>query len=241
LCLSPAHMWYEMVGKTLEELSIGHFYSDFNPEEEYGIFFIIDKPDNLFSWDQVGWKTALSDDCAAGSSDSTLRVDEFDYGQVVAEQSSHKISITGGCTLSCKALPALVTHEGCTMTLAAMKDPPRSSFKDKQGMPRVAAFYPHKSGGFIAEMAGGWMRNVIGPCFEVNINEQGEHVLGLGDGLGAHMSPEMVQAAIEVGIDIELRVPHTSHRTQPEDRHLFRRFKAIARSKIDFQIGVNIA
>eukprot|EP00966_Prymnesium_polylepis_P073844 1713842-Prymnesium_polylepis.1 len=99
--------WYEMVCKTLEELGIGHFYLEYNPEEEYGIYFIIDKPDNLFSWDQVGWKTALSDDCAAGSSDSTLRVDKYDYGQVVAEQASHKISITGGCTLSCKALPAL--------------------------------------------------------------------------------------------------------------------------------------
>jgi hypothetical protein len=210
-----------MVGKTLEELGIGHFYADYDPEEENGIYFIIDKPDNLFSWDQVGWKTALSDDSAAGSSDSTLRVDQFDYGQVVAEQSSHKISIlTGGSTLSCKALPALVTHEGCSMTLATTKDPPRSGFKDERGQPCVAAFYPHKSGGFLAEMAGGWMRKVIAPCFEMTINERGEHVLGLGDGLGAHMSPEMVGACIEVGIDVQLRAcatlepPYTAGRSQ---------------------------
>eukprot|EP00966_Prymnesium_polylepis_P102381 2371677-Prymnesium_polylepis.2 len=164
---------------------------------------------------------ALSDDSAAGSSDSTLRVDQFDCGQVVAEQSSHKISTTGASTLSCKALPALVTHEGCSMTLAATKDPPLSGFKDEHGQPRAAAFYPHKSGGCIAEMAGGWMRNVIGPCFAVPINQNGEHVVGLGDGLA-------------------VRVPHSSHRTQPENRKLFQPFKAIARSKIDFKIGQNI-
>eukprot|EP00966_Prymnesium_polylepis_P013413 309672-Prymnesium_polylepis.1 len=204
----------------MEELGIGHFHADCDLEKENDVYFIIDKLNNLFSWDQVGWKTALSDDCAAGSADSTLRIDQYDFGQLQGTASTR------------------YTRE---MTLAAMKDPPRSSFKDKEGMPRVAAFYPHKSGGFVAEMAGGWMRNVIGPCFENEINEKGEHILGLGDGLGAHMSPEMVEAAIEVGIDIQLRVPHSSHRTQPEDRRLFQRFKALARGKIDLQIGINIS
>eukprot|EP00966_Prymnesium_polylepis_P250230 5785303-Prymnesium_polylepis.1 len=127
------------------------------------------------------------------------------------------------------------------MMLAAMKDPPRSSFLDKDGEPIRGMFYPHPSGGFIAEHAPGWMRKTLASCFEQAIHVRKERVLGLCDGLGAHMSPQMVDAAFEEKIDISLRVPHTSHRTQVEDRKLFLRFKAIARSKIDKQIGINFA
>eukprot|EP00967_Tisochrysis_lutea_P015846 scaffold17852_cov20-Tisochrysis_lutea.AAC.1 len=141
----------------------------------------------------MGVQVKLSE--AVAGNDWTWRF-PGDGGEVVSEKGAKKRTVTGGCTLDCRALPALVTDQQSGQTLGEMKDPPRSGFTYPDGTPRVAAFRPHPTGGFTAEFAAGWMKKVVAPCFEEEL-KRGEHVLGLCDGFGAHMSPEMIDAALE--------------------------------------------
>ena len=55
--------------------------------------------------------------------DSTVRMGKQDKGDVVSQKGSSKVTITGGCTLGCKALPGMVTHKSSGITHAAMADP----------------------------------------------------------------------------------------------------------------------
>jgi hypothetical protein len=64
------------MGKAMEHLQLGHFNTECDPDKPYDVYFIITKPGNIFCWDQVGWKTALSDDDSAGATDSTIRFDQ---------------------------------------------------------------------------------------------------------------------------------------------------------------------
>uniref|UniRef100_A0A7S3SQ75 Uncharacterized protein n=1 Tax=Strombidinopsis acuminata TaxID=141414 RepID=A0A7S3SQ75_9SPIT len=54
------------------------------------------------------------------------------------------------------------------------------------------------------------------------------------------MGPDMIDAALEVGIDIHLRVPHTSHRSQPEDQKLFAAFKRHWRALSDMRVATRV-
>ena len=204
--------WYFKLGEAMVHLGLARWNKDFDSKKPYDVLFYILRPDLIFSFDQTGWNPAMSED--ACTSAGTLKMHEFDTGEVTSEKGTERITITGGCTMDCKALPGMITHKSKGLALAAMKNPPRSSFKDAEGNPIEAKFFPHPSGGFVADLAGHWMRGVIAPCFEDEIQSSGLHALGLTDGLSAHLSPQMVDACESSAIDLHLRVPHSSHRTQ---------------------------
>eukprot|EP00967_Tisochrysis_lutea_P152153 scaffold297433_cov27-Tisochrysis_lutea.AAC.1 len=130
-------MWYEKLGEAVVHLGLGRWADAAEAGKENGTYFIIDKPGNIFSWDQMGVQVKLSE--ASAGNDWTWRF-HGDGGEVVSEKGAKKRTVTGGCTLDARALPALVTDQQSGQCLADMKDPPRSGFRHDDGTPRVAAF-----------------------------------------------------------------------------------------------------
>eukprot|EP00966_Prymnesium_polylepis_P131320 3037181-Prymnesium_polylepis.2 len=146
--------------------------------------------------------------------------DSSDNGDTLANKTSSRATITGGSTLAGGALPGLVTYKKKSLVGRSMQNAPRSTFIDPDtGRPRKATFFPHPSGGFSKEMAGGYIRNNIAPCLPPR--SEGRKGFGLMDGFSVHLCPAMVGAAEDEQIELQLRVPHTSRKLQGEDTDNF--------------------
>eukprot|EP00966_Prymnesium_polylepis_P026955 623409-Prymnesium_polylepis.1 len=79
-------------------------------------------------------------------------------------------------------------------------------------------------------MAGGYVRNNIDPCLPPRTD--GRKGFGLMDGFSVHLCPSMVEAAEEKSLDLQLRIPHTSRKSQGEDVENFAYFKPHARDSL---------
>ena len=74
--------WYAELGKAMVQLGLATMNSDFDETKENDIYFMITREaaDRIFSWDQVGWNVALSEETAGN--DTTCRIGEEDTGEV---------------------------------------------------------------------------------------------------------------------------------------------------------------
>ena len=218
--------WYDVVMEGMVACGIAVANEHFNPELPYDTMFYITDPDMVYEWDQTGFSLDQTED-GKGPTEKTMTIDSDDNGECVANKSNVRWTLTGGSFLTGDSLPGCATPGTQGVKLSLLKDPPLSTIIDpatKKGRP--CQFYPHQSGGFTYELAPQWMRQVVGPCLP---KKEGKRAYGLCDGYGAHTTLPMVQAANEVGSDLQLRVPHTSHVSQVADVANFPLFKQKAK------------
>ena len=225
---TSSHMrdWYQVVADGLVKCGIAVMNPEFDPEKPYDVVCTITDPDMIFEWDQTGFTLDQLDDGHA-STEKTMVVDAEDDGECVANKTNIRWTLTGGSFLNGESLPGCATPPSKSIKLALLKDPPLSTLVDSAtGRRRPCQFYPHPSGGFSYELAPLWLKEVVGPCLP---KKDGKRAYGLCDGYGAHTTIPMVEAADEIGCDLQLRVPHTSHVSQVADVANFPRFKREAK------------
>ena len=218
--------WYDVVMNGMIQCGIAVKNETFDPNKPYDTMFTITDTDMVFEWDQTGFTLDQTDD-GKGVSEKTMTIDADDAGECVANKSTVRWTITGGSFMNGDSLPGCATPPTKSMQLALMKDPPLSTIIDKstgKGFP--CQFSPHHTGGFSYELAPLWLKEVVGPCLP---KKDGKRSYGLCDGYGAHTTLPMVNAADEIGCDLQLRVPHTSHVSQVADVANFPKFKRLAK------------
>ena len=218
--------WYDVVMEGMMKCGIAVTNSQFDPEKPYDTMFTVSDTDMVFEWDQTGFTLDQMDD-GKGATEKTMTIDADDSGECVANKTNVRWTITGGSFMNGDSLPGCATPPTQSMRLALMKDPPLSTIIDPatgKGFP--CQFSPHPSGGFSYELAPLWLKNVVGSCLP---KKDGKRCYGLCDGYGAYTTMPMVNAANEIGCDIQLRVPHTSHVSQVADVVNFPKFKRQAK------------
>jgi hypothetical protein len=221
--------WYIVVEDAMVAANIAIYNDKFDPSKPYDYRIIITHPELVFSFDQTGFSVDMSE--ASHSSDGKLTTfDPEDNGDSLANKCSTRCTITGGSTMAGGGLPGLITYKKASLLGRSMQHAPRSAFKDENGKPRKATFFPHPSGGFSKEMAAGYIRNNIASCLPPRTD--GRKAFGLMDGFSVHLCPAMVEAAEDEAIDLQLRIPHTSRKSQGEDVENFAYFKPHARDNL---------
>ena len=148
-----------------------------------------------------------------------------DCVEYIVNKSSNAATLVGGSDASGNALPSFSIFKGDSFKAEWIESMPNSEKAGKDRKPLEARATVNKSGGMTNEMGVSYMKEVILPyCWDARADNR--YILTL-DGHSSHLTPEFVRLCKDNYIDLVLRIPHTTHWTQPEDLLNFGVFKRI--------------
>jgi hypothetical protein len=149
----------------------------------------------------------------------------------VRNKSSQSATMVGGSDASGNALPPFSIFAGAGYDAEWTSQMPKSTKQDpKTGSGFQALSTANASGGMTNDMGLVYLRTVLIP-FCHDATDDNWYVVTL-DGHGSHLTLEFVRECRDNYIHIVLRIPHTTHLTQPEDLVNFGTFKKNLRDAI---------
>ena len=104
-----------------------------------------------------------------------------------------------------------------------------SDIFDVDGKPLAWRYISNPKGSITEEYCGLYLKDVIYPAMgrpKPKATHPGQQGVVICDGVGTHLGYNVLQQAIEMGLEIVLRVPHLSHILQGEDTVNFKELKA---------------
>ena len=211
--------YFDVAKGVLIKAGVAVLNPDFDPEKPYSEELIITKPGQIGSYDE----TRVELDCTRGGKgkkDRTLRV-QNDDGTTVVTKSDKSASAVCGRLGDGRALPVFVCFaSGDSYAPAWAPHYVCDDILDKDGKPLPWRYISNPKGSITEEFCALYIEDVLHPALgypKPRSTHPGEQGVIICDGVGTHLGYHVVKKAIELGMEIVLRVPHLSFVLQGED------------------------
>ena len=236
--------YFEVTRDVLLNAGVAEVNPDFNPDEAYSQEIIITHPERICSYDE----TKLELDCTTGGKGRKERC--IKDGR--SDDCSYRVTKSDKCaTAACgrlgdgRALPVYtVFASGEEYDADIASDDKAVDILDREGNPLMWRFTSNRKGSMTEEFCADYVEQVLYPALgypkhrDTHPRQQGVIIC---DGVGTHLGHTVVEKAIELGMEIVLRVPHLSSVLQGEDTVNFRNLKeAWRRNKADTFTAINM-
>ena len=223
LTVDNLQRYFEVAEGVLLQAGVAARNPDYDPDVPYSEPVLITLPERIVSFDE--YRVELdSTDTSKAKSDRMVRAGIEDRGECLVTKSSGTASLVAGRTGTAKALPPFVVFSSGKSMHPDWCPAYESDVLDAEGR-HIPWRYDHNEKGSVNEAkAADYIRNIIHPAVgspkprDVDPGNQG---VVFCDGVGTHLGITVLETAIELGLEIVLRVPHLSFRLQGEDTHNF--------------------
>jgi hypothetical protein len=224
--------YFKVLAGVLVKAGVAKVNPDFDENVPYSQPILIVHPERIFSYDEtdVSLDQTSSSRAQAGR---TVTAGAGDRGEVVATKSSTHITAIGG-RAGPYALPiGVVFGSGDSFSSAWCGDPPIGNVirgvSTKTKLPNgeettteILDWYAaNKKGSMNTDLCGKYSEEVIMPnARHLNpgmANEDGKRSVEVCDGTQVHLGHERLQRCVEAGLEVVIRLPHSTHVTQGED------------------------
>jgi hypothetical protein len=192
---------------------------NYNPLVPYSEELLIIRPWRILSYDE----TKMELDCTrggAGSRDRFIRVDNDD-SETVVTKSSCSTSAACGRLGDGRALPVYILYaSGDGYEASWAPDISTPDILDKDGKPLQWRYTSKLKGSVNEEFCADYIENVFKPALGYplpRVTHPGEQGVIVCDGVGSHLCYNVIEKAIELGMEILLRVPNLGFVLQGED------------------------
>ena len=199
---------YDAVQTRLTELGLGKVMTDAT--------FVVTRPDRLVSFDESSVSDSINTGQNSRRSSKTFTSAAFsDEGRVLAKHEQIKATIVVGTKANGEILPPLfIWPPGVNFTPKAL-----DAFSSIAGCRHVYSDSGGNSGFDITRS----FFNMV--CRDMSPTAENPIVVTM-DGVSQHLDSALLLELQDRHVHCILRVPHTSHLTQPEDLHFFLGFKS---------------
>ena len=192
----------------------------YDPSVPYSEEIIITRPERICSYDET---TRVELDCTkggAGKRDRAIRI-PFDDGETVVTKSDRCASAACGRLGDGRALPVyIVFGSGETYDPEWALDIKTPDILDKDGEPLAWRYTCNTKGSVNEEFCADYVEHILRPALGYPLprdTHPGQQGVVVCDGVGSHLCFSVVEKAIELGMEILLRVPNLSYILQGED------------------------
>jgi len=210
----------------LVNAGVAEMNPDFDPTVPYSHEIIITKPECICSYDE----TRMELDCTkAGGKDKTITTGKADKATIIVTKSSKSASAVCGRLGDGRSLPVFICYAS-----GDFFDPewrPHIVFEDvfdSNGAPLAWRYISNVKGSITEEYCSLYLKDIIYPalgCPKPRATHPGQQGVVICDGVGTHIGINVVMKAVELGLEILLRVPHLSNILQGEDTLNFKELK----------------
>ena len=231
------HEWYtEDNLKTYYDVAVGVLLTAgvaernpaYEPTEPFSEEILITRPDRIVSFDE----TRVELDCTSGGkgkTDRCLRESIHDDGETIVTKSNSTATAMCGRTGDGKALPVMVVFaSGDSFHFQWAPVITSTYFKDRDGNPLEWRYRSNKKGSLNEEGYVDFLRSIVHPAVgypPTRDSQPGHQGVCVCDGVGTHCGIFALEAALSLGLEVLLRVPHLSFKLQGEDTVNFKQFK----------------
>ena len=224
--------YYKVLAGVLVKAGVAVVNPDFNENVPYSEPILIQHPKRIFSYDEtnVSLDQTSASHAMAGR---TVTAGAGDRGEVVATKSSMHITAIGG-RVGPYALPVgVVFASGDSFPCTWCGNPPIGNVirgvSTKTKLPNgeetttelLDWYAAKKKGSMNTNLCGKYTEEVIMPIARhLNpgmANEDGKRSVEVCDGTQVHLGHERLQRCVEAGLEVVIRLPHSTHVTQGED------------------------
>ena len=215
--------YYEVAEGVLLKAGVAVPNPDYDAAVPFSQPILITRPERIVSFDE----SRLELDCTATSkarSDHIVRAGKDDRGESLATKSSSTTSVVCGRTGTGKALPPYIVFSSGKTMHSDWCQPYTSQLQDADGNQLTWRYDSNEKGSVNEAKASDYIRTVIHPVLhnpKPRAEDPGNQGVVFCDGVGTHLGITVLETAIELGLEIVLRVPHLSFRLQGEDTHNF--------------------
>jgi hypothetical protein len=193
---------------------------DYDPMVPYSQQILITKPQQICSFDE----TKIELDCTKGGKgkgDTIVKTGPTDDGTAVVTKSDKCASAVCGRLGDGRSLPVYICFaSGESYDPAWAPHYACDDILDKELKPLSWRYISNAKGSITEEYCADYIKHVIHPALgypKPRDTHPGEQGVIICDGVGTHLGYHVVKMAIELGIEILLRVPHLSFVLQGED------------------------
>jgi sorbitol-specific phosphotransferase system component IIA len=138
-----------------------------------------------------------------------------DSRETVVNKSDFDATLVGSSACDKLSLPMMAIFQGTAPSNLSTYPSCKHRQKDGESLPAVVAC--SETGAMTDDLMLAWLTKVLMPSFPDLATENEHRVVLICDGYGCHLSFNFLKRCQEVGVDVIVRPPHTSHKTQPED------------------------
>lgn len=221
--------YYRVAKPQLVKAGVAEPNPNYDPNARYSEEIIITRPERICSYDE----TKLELDCTQGGKgkkDRLVRAGPEDNGQCVVTKSSKCASVACGRLGDGRALPPyIVFASGEEFDPCWTIDEAEEDILDKDGKPLQWRYASNPKGSVNEAFCVDYLENVIHPALgypKPRDKHPGQQGVVVCDGVGTHCGLTVVEKALELGLEILLRVPNLSWVLQGEDTVNFAKLKA---------------
>ena len=224
--------YFDVARDVLLNAGVAELNPEYDPDVPYSEEIIITHPERICSYDE----TKMELDCTRGGSgkrDRFVRAGLEDDGESIVTKSSSCASAACGRLGDGRALPVyIVFASGETYDAKWAPEIVSEDIFDKDGKPLAWRYTCNPKGSVNEEFCADYVEQVLHPALgypphrDTRPKQQGVIVC---DGVGTHLCFTVIEKAIELGMEILLRVPNLSFVLQGEDTVNFKEVKAEGR------------
>ena len=222
-------LYFEVAMDVLLKAGVAELNPSFDPNVEFSQAIIITHPERICSFDE----TRVELDCThggKGKTDTYVRAGADDDGEAAVTKSGKTATAVCGRTGDGKSLPVyIVFNSGEEYDVTWTKEVSSTELFDKEGNPLSWQYISNTKGSLTEEFCCDYMHKVVAPALgypkhrDLDPGMQGVIVC---DGVGTHMTLAALETAVDLGLEIVLRVPNLRFVLQGEDTINFKELKA---------------
>ena len=220
--------YYEIAEGVLRKAGVAEINQDYDPHVPYSEPLIITHPERILSYDE----TKVELDCTKGGkggSDRVVRAGPGDDGETVVTKTGKCASAACGRTGDGRTLPPYIVFnsgEGFEKEWAPCIEEP--TILDKDNKPLQWRYDSNDKGSMKEVNVVDYFESVLHPAAGYpppRDKEPGKQGVVVCDGVGTHTGLAVLKRAVELGLEVLLRVPNLSFVLQGEDTVNFKTVK----------------
>ena len=215
--------YYDVVAEVMVRAGVAEWNPDYDEEVPHSERVYITHPERILSFDE----TRVELDCTTGGkskSDRVVRAGVEDRGEALKTKSSSTATAVCGRTGTGQALPPMIVFASGQSFSGTWAPHKVSEVLDNSGAPLPWRYFSNEKGSLNEEGATMYLKQILLPAAG-NVKPKsecpGQQAVVFCDGVGTHIGFTMLEAAVNNGLEIALRVPHLSFRLQGEDTENF--------------------
>ncbi len=219
--LSPDNLekYFKVAAEIMVTAGVAEPNPDYDPTKPYDEVIFITRPWLIASFDETRVNLD-STETSKGKTDRAIRAGPEDDGECIVTKSSSSATSVCGRLGNGKALPVYTVFDSGESFHPAWAPHIVSEIKDKDGNFLPWRYASNEKGSLNEQLAKDYMTTILHPSLgspPTRSNKPGNQGVVICDGVGTHIGLVVLETALELGLEIILRVPHLSFRLQGED------------------------
>ena len=210
--------YFDVAAEIMVNAGVAEPNPHYDRTKPYDEAVFITRPSMIASFDETRVNLD-STETSKGKTDRSIRAPGDDGETIVTKSSSSATSVCGRLGNG-KALPVYTVFDSGDTFHPTWAPHIMSDIKDKDDNLIPWRYASNEKGSLTEQLAKDYITMILHPCLgspPSRNDAPGKQGVVICDGVGTHIGLAVLEAALELGIEVILRVPHLSYRLQGED------------------------